>query len=137
MKPRFSTGMAVICIGLLAGSSSQAQSWQLLTQSIALKSGESVEVADIYWVMNCRSQLTSPPEVTVLDGPPGVIATITEAMVVPRFQQCSKPVKGGKLKLIAGKIEDESRSEMTIRIRYKTKDGVRDQSKTFIVALFP
>jgi hypothetical protein len=107
------------------------------TQSFALKSGEITEVADLYWVINCKSQLTGPPEVTVLDGPPGVTASVAEAMVVPRFQQCSKPVSGGKLKLTVGAIEDESDTRMTLRIKYKTKDGDRDRSMTFSIALFP
>jgi hypothetical protein len=128
---------SIVCLGLLAGSNAQAQSWQMNTQSLALKSGESTEVSDLYWVVNCRSQLTTTPEVTILDGPPGVTATVTEAMVTPRFQQCPKPVAGGKLKVTAGKIEDQSNSIMTIRIRYATRDGVRDKSMTFTVALFP
>jgi hypothetical protein len=127
----------LVCLGLLAGSSAQAQSWQMNTQSLALKSGESTEVSDLYWVVNCKSLLTATPEVTILDGPPGVTATVTEAMVTPRFQQCPKAVTGGKLNVMAGKIEDQSNSVMTIRIRYKTRDGVRDKSMTFTVALFP
>lgn len=128
---------STVCLCLLAGSSAQAQSWQMNTQSLALKSGESTEVSDIYWVVNCKSLLTSPPEVTILDGPPGVTATIAEAMVLPRFQQCPKPVAGGKLSVAAGTIDDQSNSLMTVRIRYKTRDGVRDKSMTFTIALFP
>jgi hypothetical protein len=128
---------SVICLGLLAGSNAQAQSWQMNTQSLALKSGESTEVSDLYWVVNCKSLLTGTPEVTILDGPPGVTVAVAEAMVTPRFQQCPKPVAGGKLKVTAGKIEDQSNSMMTIRIRYPTRDGVRDKSMTFTVALFP
>ena len=58
-------------------------------------------------------------------------------MVMPRFQQCAKPVKGGKLKLIAQKVEEPSNSLMTLRVRYKTKDGVRDKSMSFTISLFP
>ena len=107
------------------------------SQSYALKSGESVEVMDLYWVVNCQSQLKGTPEVTVLDGPPGVSASVTEAMVVPRFQQCARPVKGAKLRLSADKIEDQSYSMATLRIKYKTKDGEREKSMTFSLALFP
>lgn len=128
-----------LTIGLssISASSVHAQSWQMNTQSYALKSNESVEVGDIYWVVNCQSQLKGTPEVDILDGPPGVKASIGEAMVLPRFQQCSRPVKGGKLKLSADKIEDQSYSMMTLRIKYKTKDGERDKSMTFSLALFP
>jgi hypothetical protein len=129
----------VMMIGLssVSANRAQAQSWLLNSQSYALKSGESVEVMDLYWVTNCQSQLISPPEVTVLDGPPGVTASTTEAMVTPRRQQCAKPVKGAKLKLNADKIEDQSYSMMTLRIKYKTKDGERENSLTFNITLFP
>jgi hypothetical protein len=46
-------------------------------------------------------------------------------------------VKGAKLRLSADKIEDQSYSMMTLRIKYKTKDGERDKSFTFNIALFP
>ena len=127
----------IVGLSSVSANSVQAQSWQMNTQSYALKSGESVEVMDLYWVTNCRSLLTSPTEVTILDGPPGVTASVTEAMVLPRFQQCSKPVKGAKLTLSADKIEDQSYSMMTLRIKYKTKDGERAKSMTFSLALFP
>jgi hypothetical protein len=137
MKFKIIACVIVIGIGSVLANRAQAQSWQMNSQSYALKSGESVEVMDLYWVTNCQSQLTSPPEVTVLDGPPGVTASTTEAMVTPRFQQCAKPVKGAKLKLSSGKIEDQSYSMMTLRIKYKTKDGERERSLTFSIALFP
>jgi hypothetical protein len=56
---------------------------------------------------------------------------------LPRFQQCAKPVKGAKLRLSADKIEDQSYSVATLRIKYKTKDGEREKSMTFSLALFP
>jgi hypothetical protein len=83
----------VMMIGLssVSANRAQAQSWLLNSQSYALKSGESVEVMDLYWVTNCQSQLISPPEVTVLDGPPGVTASTTEAMVTPRRRERKQP----------------------------------------------
>jgi hypothetical protein len=137
MNFRMIACVTMIGLGSIAASGAQAQSWQMNSQSYALKSGESVELMDLYWVTNCQSLLTSPPEVTVLDGPPGVTAVTTEAMVTPRFQQCSKPVKGAKLKLNADKVEDQSYSMMTLRIKYQTKDGERERSLTFNLALFP
>jgi hypothetical protein len=58
-------------------------------------------------------------------------------MVVSRFQQCRNAVKGAKLILSAQQIEEPSSSQMTLRIRYKTKDGVRDTSISFMISLFP
>jgi hypothetical protein len=130
--------VAVMCVAVSLGfESAWAQSWQMNTQSYALKSGESAEISDLYWVVNCRSQLEAPIEVTILDGPPRVTASTTEAMVVPRFQQCPNAVKGAKLILSAQQIEEPSSSQMTLRIRYKTKDGVRDRSMSFMISLFP
>jgi hypothetical protein len=126
-------GAAALCATVPA----HAQSWNLINQSIALKSGESVELGQLYWVTNCRSLLKGPPEVTIMDGPPGVTAMVEEAMVMPRFQNCAKPVQGGKLKVKAGEIDDLSRTTMTLRIKYRTKDGDRDLSKTINVSLFP
>jgi hypothetical protein len=140
MQVSFNRLLAIVLLAfaaLLPGTAARAQSWQLLTTAYSLKSGETVELGDLYWVIDCRSQLQAPPEVTVMEGPPGVTATVVEAMVTPRFQQCSQPVKGGKLKLTAGKIEDPSRSTMTLRVKYKTKDGERDISKVLNLSLFP
>lgn len=127
----------IVGLSTVSTSRVQAQSWQANSQSYALKSSESVEVMDLYWVVNCQSQLMATPEVTILDGPPGVTASVTEAMVLPRFQQCAKPVKGAKLRLNADKIEDQSYSIATLRIKYKTKDGEREKSMTFSLSLFP
>jgi len=46
-------------------------------------------------------------------------------------------LQGAKLRLRADKIEEQSYSQMTLRIKYKTKDGERKQSSTFNLALFP
>jgi hypothetical protein len=137
MKLKLIVCALMIGFGSVSVTPVQAQSWQMNTQSYALKSGESVELMDLYWVTNCRSLLTAPPEVTVMDGPPGVTAFVTEDMTLPRFQQCSQPVKGAKLRLSAGKVEDQSYSMMTLRVKYKTKDGDRERSLTFSLALFP
>ncbi len=128
---------SIVAAYSISVNSVQAQSWQLRNYSLVLKSGESVEFADLYRVTNCASILLSTPEVTVMDGPPGVTASAVEAMVTPRFQGCPKPVKGAKLRLSAGKIEDYSQSVMTIRVRFKTKDGDREESASINLTLFP
>ena len=51
---------------------------------IALKSGESAELAQVYYIgANCKSLLRGTPAVEILDGPPGVTASIKEESVVP------------------------------------------------------
>jgi hypothetical protein len=124
-----------VLVSLATGA--RAQSWQLLNASIALKSGETAEAAYLYYVINCRSQLKSLPEVTILDGPPGVTAVVSEAKITPRFHQCARPISAGKLNITAGEIEDPSNTTMTLRIKYKTKDRAYDRSMSFNIALFP
>jgi hypothetical protein len=134
----FTFSVAVVCASLSLGAiEARAQNWQRNIGSYALKSGESVEISNLYLVVNCQSQLVGPVEVSILEGPPGVTATAAEAMVVPRAQQCSKPVKGAKLVVSAGQVEDTSNTLMTLRVRYPTKDGVREQSLNFMMQLFP
>ncbi|MGO9173218.1 MAG: hypothetical protein ACLP7P_14815 [Rhodomicrobium sp.] len=137
MTLKLTAKLAALLLCTFPSPGVQAQSWQFNTQSAALKSGETVEITDLYSVINCKSVLTAPPEVTIMEGPPGVTATAEEAMVVPRFQQCAKPVKGAKLKLTAGTIDDQTNSLMTIRVRFKTKDGDREQVFNIKISLFP
>jgi hypothetical protein len=137
MSLRFFLGLCILCLSLAFGANAHAQTVQASTLTVALKSGETTEVTDLWYAINCKSQLKSAPEVTILDGPPGVTASVIEAQVVPRMQQCSKPVLGGKLRLTAGTIEDQSSTVMTLRVRFKTKDGDRDRSIPIILSLFP
>ena len=70
--------------------------------SLALKSGETLELGDLSLVTsNCSSLLKATPTVEILEGPPGVAVSVKDAMVVPRWQNCAKRVPGGKL-MIAG-----------------------------------
>jgi len=136
---RFVTlSVAIICAAVAFGADRvRAQSWQTRAFSVALKSGESNELVDLYFVANCKSLLVAPPEVMILDGPNGVTASAPKAMVVPRFQQCSRPVVGAKLILKAGDIDDVSNTLMTLRIRFRTKEGVRETSLSGAIQLFP
>ena len=105
--------------------------------TIALKSGESEEVSDLYYVANCASLLNSPPQVEVVDGPPAVKASIKEDMVMPRLQKCPAKVKGGKLVVSAGTIEDPSNSQLTVRVTFDTREGIRKQTFVINLALLP
>ncbi|MGO9484722.1 MAG: hypothetical protein ACLPX9_09095 [Rhodomicrobium sp.] len=105
--------------------------------SLSLKSGETVEVMDLWFSVNCKSQLKSTPIAEIMEGPSEVTVDVKEAMVVPRQQNCSKPVKGAKLFVSAKDIADYSTSKLTIRITYDTKDGERKLSQSYNVALFP
>jgi hypothetical protein len=116
---------------ILPGADLQAQS------RLALRSGETTELSQVYYIANCKSQLKSPPAVEVIDGPPGITVSVKEAMVVPRVHGCARPVAGGKLMITANDVEDESHTRLTIRITYKTKDGERQSSAVYNLSLFP
>jgi hypothetical protein len=66
--------------------------------SIALKSGESAELGDVYYInaIDCTSLLKATPEVEILGGPPGVTAAIKEDGIVPSGAGCTKPVPRSK-----------------------------------------
>jgi len=105
---------------------------------IALKGGESIEFGDVYFIAaNCKSLLAGTPEVEIMDGPPGVAVAIKQAMVVPRFYGCGKPVSGGKMLISAKDIDDYSYSRMILRITYKTRSGNLQRSQHINVTLFP
>jgi hypothetical protein len=126
----------VASAAVLAGAAAHGQT---ITGSltIALKSGESTEVAELYAVTNCRSLLTRTPEAEVVDGPPGVSVAVKEAMVLPRQQKCAKRVAGGKLVIMANDIEEPSYTPLTIRVTYRTRDGDRQSSAVFNLSLIP
>lgn len=120
------------------GGSAQAQTIQFTVRDIALKSGESTEFGDLYFIgTNCKSLLKDTPAVEILDGPPGVTAVVNVAKVVPHAYGCASPVAGGKLVISAGDIKDYSYTRMVLRITYKTLDGERQRSQDINIALFP
>jgi hypothetical protein len=141
MRTSASSLLTILSIGFagaLGNVQAQAQTMAVVgSPTIALKSGESAELANLYFISNCKSVLTSTPAVEILDGPPGVTASIKEEMVMARAQKCAAPVKGGKLFVAAGDIQDQSFSTLTLRITYKTRDGERKLSQLFNLELFP
>ena len=139
MHTRFATSMAVLCFGLVFFGFTSALRAQTLigAPTLALKSGETLEVGKVYWVSHCKSLLKSPPEVEILDGPPGVSVSIKQEMVLPRYQQCGNRVPGGMLMVTAKDIEDQSYTRLTIRVTFKTKDGERKLSQVYNLSLIP
>lgn len=139
MQTRSAASMAVLCLGLaLFGFTSGSRAQTLIgSPTLALKSGETLEIGSVYWVSHCKSVLKSTPEAEVLDGPPGVVVTIKEQMVLPRYQQCGNRVPGGMLTVTAKDIEDQSYTTLTVRITYKTRDGDRKFSHVFNLSLIP
>jgi len=104
---------------------------------IALKSGESTELMLVYWIRNCRSIVVGNPEVEILEGPEELTLAIKPGMVLPLAQNCAKPVQGGTLIATAKDIADQKQATLTYRIKFKTKEGERQQSGVYRVSLFP
>jgi hypothetical protein len=105
---------------------------------VALKSGEEVELSSIYYVPNCRSIMIGLPEVEILEGSAELSVAIKEEQVVPRKFGCANKVPGGKLILTAkGSVTEKKEVDLIWRLKYKTKEGDRQTSGTYIVTLFP
>jgi hypothetical protein len=139
MRKIFAAVFTVASLMSVAGGGvAQAQTIQFTVHDIALKSGESSELGDVYFISsNCKSMLKGTPEVEIMDGPPGVTVAINPAKVVPRFYGCANPVAGGKLTISAKDIQEQSYTRMVLRVNYKTLNGDRQHSKSINVALFP
>ena len=130
--------IAFVALVTYADGSASAQYRHLVSAgTIALKSGESIEIGNVYWVSHCRSLLKSTPEVEVLEGPPQVTVSVKEAMVLPRAQSCAKKVPGGILVITAKEIDDPSYTHLSVRVNYKTKDGDRKFGHVFNLHLVP
>lgn len=135
---KFAAGVFCVTVASLGSAApAKAQLLQLLMAEIALKSGETVEIGNVGWSINCRSFLKSTPVVTILDGPPEVTAQIKEAQIIPRVGQCAKSIPGGKLFVTAGEVTEQSYTTMVLRVRYNTRDGVRDRSQSIAISLLP
>jgi hypothetical protein len=104
---------------------------------IALKGGESAELGLVYWVVNCASIVVGNPEVEVLEGPEELTLEIKKGDVIPRRQNCAKPVPGGTLIATAKEVNERKDAKLTYRIKFKTKQGDRQQSGVYTVSLFP
>jgi hypothetical protein len=120
--------------GITIGASAQAQ---VDVRRLGVKSGENIELGPVYFVANCRSIMIGLPEIEILEGPPEVTLSIKEAQVLPRRQGCAAPVAGGKLMLSAKTVTEPREAKLIFRVKYKTKDGDRQISNSYIVSLFP
>ena len=126
-----------VCV-LTAAAGATAQTLYFNVHNIALKSGESAELTDVYYISaDCKSLLKAVPEVEILDGPPGVTAAIKEDKIVPRGFGCTKPVSGGKLIITANEVEEYGRARMVLRIKLKTSAGDRQYSRDVNISLIP
>lgn len=130
--------VGLLTLSFLVSGSAHAQFMMIGgSATVAIKSGETLDLGQVYWVSQCRSLLKETPTVEVLDGPPQISASIKEAMVVPRWQGCAKGVNGGILQVSAKDIDDPSFTHLTLRIHYKTRDGDRRRGAVINLQLVP
>jgi len=104
---------------------------------LTVKSGESVEVDTVYWVVNCKSTMIGLPNVEVLEGPPGITFRIKEEQVQPLRATCPSKVSGAKLMLTATGVTEPTEVKLTYRLKYKTLDGDRQRAGSYILLLNP
>jgi hypothetical protein len=104
---------------------------------VSLKSGETIELRNVFFTRNCRSILKETPVIEVLEGPEELTLTIKPAMVVPRSDNCSNPVAGGTVVATANDVKAPKEAKLTYRVKYKTLEGDRQISRVYMVSLFP
>jgi hypothetical protein len=122
----------VFCAAITTGAQAQQNA-----RRIALKGGESTELRDFYFVVNCQSILIGTPAVEVLEGPEELSVTYKEAMQLPRAQGCPKEVLGGSVIATAKDVDVPKEGKLTVRLTYKTKIGDRQTSDIYVVSLYP
>lgn len=105
-------------------------------KTLAAKSGESIDVREVYGAKHCKSNLVAPPEVELLQGPPEVKLSVREDMVKPR--NCQEKIKGGYVVAKVGEVKQPVSGKLTFRVTYKTKDGsTRKIGYNYNVTLVP
>jgi hypothetical protein len=77
------------------------------------------------------------PQIEILEGPAELNLAIKEGMVIPRRQNCAKPVPGGTVVATAKDVKEPTQARLTYRIKFKTKVGDRQESHVYNVSLFP
>jgi hypothetical protein len=127
---------ASVLVGAGLGSYSPASA-QDTPRRIAVKNGESVDLGTVYYVENCKSIMVGPPDIEMLEGPKGATISLREEPVLPRRQGCAAKVPGGTVVLTVKDVTEPADAKLTYRTNYKTKDGPRQISHTFMVSVFP
>jgi hypothetical protein len=106
-------------------------------QRIALKSGESAELRSYFFIVNCQSVMLGQPTLDVLEGLEDVTVSLKEGMILPRGNNCAKPVPGGTVVVTAKQITERKEGRLTIRLKINSKQGERQASNTYLISLFP
>jgi hypothetical protein len=135
MRIRETLLLSILCFGIAVFSGHASATAQEKSTRIALKNGESVELRRFFAVVNCQSTLIEGPVLEVLEGPPELTVAFKEGMLRP--QNCTSPVPGGTVVATAKDVQAPKEAKLTIRLRFKVKNGDRQSSNAYIVSLFP
>jgi hypothetical protein len=135
MRVVSNSGLAISCLGLAIFATPAGTHAQQGLRRIALKSGESTELRNYYFVQHCQSIMIGKPVLDVLEGPEELIVSLKEGTKVP--QKCTKPVPGGTVIATAKDVKAPKEAKLTIRLKFNTKVGERQSSNIYNVSLFP
>ena len=134
MQVRLPKCLVSFCLGSAVAFSAAGVHAQ---SAIALKSGESTELPNVIWVINCLSIVVGSPQIEILDGPTELALTLKEGILIARRQNCAKPVQGWTVVATAKDVKEPIQAKLTYRIKLKTKIGDRQEAHVYNVSLFP
>jgi hypothetical protein len=129
--------LAILGLGIAIFAGTAGADAQQAPPRIVLKSGETVELGNVFFIANCKSIMIGTPVIEVLEGPEEVTLTIKEEKVVPRNRNCANPVPGGTIMATAKDVKEPKESRLTYRVKYKTRDGDRQNGGVRLLSLFP
>ena len=104
-------------------------------RTLAAKSGETIDVRAVYGASKCKSILTAPPEIEVLQAPSEVQLSVREDMVKAR--NCPEKIKGGVVVAKVGEVKQPTDGKIVFRVKYKTKEGPRQIGYEYKISLVP
>jgi len=137
MRIRPNALLAILGVGIATFVGAAGAAAQGEPPRISLKSGETVELRNVFFTRNCKSILKETPVIEVLEGPEELTLTIKPTMVVPRSDNCSNPVAGGTVVATAKDVKAPKEAKLTYRVKYKTLEGDRQNARVYLVSLFP
>jgi hypothetical protein len=126
-----------MCLVALAFAGTEHSLAQQRLPRLALKSGESAELRNYFWVVNCQSILIGDPTLDILEGSEDVDVAIKPDNILPVGEKCAKKVPGGHVIVTAKDITERKNATLTIRLNFKSKQGDRQNSNTYLLSLFP
>jgi hypothetical protein len=134
MRIQITSTLTSVCVAtLLAISGAEAQQ---APRHITLKSGESTELRNFYFVnQQCQSLMIGTPVLDVLEGPEELTVALKEGPKIPT--KCKNRVPGGAVVATAKEVKARKEAKLTIRLTFKTRIGERQTSSSYLVTLFP